>query len=65
MTSMANKVKIMLWVCVVYILSSICYIPMLLQQHGVSVPNGLSLLKYLFAVMAARPSDNEKFKLMI
>ncbi len=65
MTSMTNKVKIMLWVCAVYILSSICYIPMMLQQHGVSVPNGLSLLKYLFAVMAARPSDNEKFKLMI
>ena len=53
MTSMANKVKIMLWVCVVYILSSICYIPMLLQQHGVSVPNGLSLLKYLFVCIPA------------
>ena len=38
----------MLWVCVVYILSSICYIPTMLQQHGISVPNGLSLLKYLF-----------------
>ena len=53
MTSMANKVKIMLWVCVVHILSSICYIPMMLQQHGVSVPNGLSLLKYLFVCIPA------------
>ena len=53
MTSMTNKVKIMLWVCVVYILSSICYIPMMLQQHGVSVPNGLSLLKYLFVCIPA------------
>ena len=53
MTSMTNKVKIMLWVCVVYILSSICYIPMMLQQHGASVPNGLSLLKYLFVCIPA------------
>ena len=53
MTSMTNKVKIMLWVCVVYILSSICYIPMMLQQHGISVPNGLSLLKYLFVCIPA------------
>ena len=48
MTNITKKVKIMLWVCVVYILSSICYIPMMLQQHGISVPNGLSLLKYSF-----------------
>ena len=53
MTSMTNKVKIMLWVCVVYILSSICYIPMMLQQHGISVPNGLPLLKYLFVCIPA------------
>ena len=53
MTSMTNKVKIMLWVCVVYILSSICYIPMMLQQHRVSVPNGLPLLKYLFVCIPA------------
>lgn len=45
MSNIANKVKIMLWVCVVYILSSICYIPMMLQQHGISVPDGLSLLE--------------------
>lgn len=53
MTVMANKAKIMLWVCAVYILSSICYIPMMLQQRGVSVPNGLSLLKYLFVCIPA------------
>ncbi len=40
MTDIANKVKILLWVCVVYILSSICYIPTMLQQHGISVPKG-------------------------
>ncbi|MCI8537723.1 MAG: hypothetical protein HFF18_03550 [Oscillospiraceae bacterium] len=53
MTGMANSVKIMLWVCAVYILSSIYYIPMMLQQHGVSVPNELSLLKYLFVCIPA------------
>lgn len=53
MAGMGNKVIIMLWVCVVYILSSICYIPMMLQQHGVSVLNGLSLLKYLFVCIPA------------
>lgn len=53
MTDIANKVKILLWVCVVYILSSICYIPTMLQQHGISVPEGLSLLKYLFVCIPA------------
>lgn len=53
MTNIAKKVKIVLWVCVVYILSSICYIPTMLQQHGISVPDGLSLLKYLFVCIPA------------
>lgn len=53
MTNIANEVKIMLWVCVVYILSSVCYIPTMLQQRGISVPNGLALLKYLFVCIPA------------
>lgn len=53
MTNMANKVKIMLWAGAVSILSSVCYLPMMLQQRGVSVPNGLSLLKYLFVCIPA------------
>lgn len=49
----SNKLKILLWVFVVYILSFICYVPVLLEQHGIVLANRLLLLKYLFVCIPA------------
>ncbi len=48
-----NKLKIPLWVSVVYVLSFICYVPALLEQNGIVIPNGLLLLKYLYVCIPA------------
>ena len=43
-----NKLKLTLWVFGVYVLSFICYVPTLLEQNGIPIPNGLLYLKYLY-----------------
>ncbi len=48
MARYTNKLKLMLWVSVVYVLSFICYVPTLLEQNGIIIPNGLLYLKYLY-----------------
>lgn len=48
-----NKSKILLWISIVYVLSFICYVPVLLEQHGIVIINGLLLLKYLFVCIPA------------
>ena len=48
-----DKSKILLWVAIVYILSFVCYVPVLLERCGISIPNGLLLLKYLFVFVPA------------
>ncbi|MDE6742891.1 MAG: CPBP family intramembrane metalloprotease [Lachnospiraceae bacterium] len=48
-----NKLKILLWLFIVYILSFICYVPSLLEQHGIFVANGLFFVKYLFVCIPA------------
>jgi len=48
-----NKLKLLLWVSAVYVLSFICYVPALLEQNGVILPNGLLLLKYLYVCIPA------------
>lgn len=45
---MGNRAKIALWIAAVYILSSACYVPMLLQQSGFAVPEPLLYLRYFF-----------------
>ena len=48
MAGYKNKLKLTLWVSVVYVLSVICYVPTLLEQNGIIIPNGLLYLKYLY-----------------
>ena len=48
MAGYTNKLKLTLWVSVVYVLSFICYVPTLLEQNGIFIPNGLLYLKYLY-----------------
>ena len=48
MAGYKNKLKLTLWVSVVYALSVICYVPTLLEQNGIIIPNGLLYLKYLY-----------------
>jgi len=48
MAGYTNKLKLTLWVSVVYVLSFICYVPTLLEQNGIIIPNGLLYLKYLY-----------------
>lgn len=48
-----NKSKLLLWVAVVYVLSFICYLPVLLEKHGIVLNNGWLLLKYLFVCIPA------------
>ena len=43
-----NKLKLTLWISVVYVLSFICYVPTLLEQNRIIIPNGLLYLKYLY-----------------
>ncbi len=35
MAGYKNKLKLTLWVSVVYVLSVICYVPTLLEQNGI------------------------------
>ncbi|MCX4347569.1 MAG: type II CAAX endopeptidase family protein [Lachnospiraceae bacterium] len=51
--SYTNKLKITLWISVVYVLSFICYVPTLLEQNGFIVPNILLYLKYLYVCIPA------------
>lgn len=53
MASYTNKLKITLWVCGVYVLSFICYVPALLEQNGIVIPNILLYLKYLYVCIPA------------
>ena len=46
MVRYTNKLKLTLWVSAVYVLSFICYVPTLLEQNGIIIPNGLLYLKY-------------------
>lgn len=48
-----NKRMTAVWVWAVYVLSFLCYVPVLLQQHGIVVANGFFLLKYLFVCVPA------------
>ncbi len=48
MARYTNKLKLTLWVSVVYVLSFICYVPTLLERNGMIIPNGLLYLKYLY-----------------
>ena len=48
MAGYTNKLKLTLWVSVVYVLSFLCYVPTLLEQNGMIIPNGLLYLKYLY-----------------
>ena len=53
MAGYTNKLKLTLWVSVVYVLSFICYVPTLLEQNGIIIPNGLLYLKYLYVCIPA------------
>ena len=53
MARYTNKLKLTLWVSVVYVLSFICYVPTLLEQSGIIIPNGLLYLKYLYVCIPA------------
>ncbi|MCI9468140.1 MAG: CPBP family intramembrane metalloprotease [Oscillospiraceae bacterium] len=48
-----NKLKILFWILAVYVLSFICYVPTLLDRHGVIFPHEFLLLKYLFVCIPA------------
>ena len=48
MAGYTNKLKLTLWVSAVYVLSFICYVPTLLEQNGIIIPNGLLYLKYIY-----------------
>ena len=48
---MAKDAKNILWVLTVYALSFICYVPMLLRQSGVMLPDALLLLRYFFILV--------------
>ena len=53
MVRYTNKVKLTLWVSVVYAVSFLCYVPTLLEQNGMIVPNGLLCLKYAYVCIPA------------
>lgn len=48
--------RTLLWLCAVYLLSFICYLPLLLEQSGKTVPGGLLLLRYGFVLVPAAAS---------
>ena len=50
MAGYKNKLKLTLWVSVVYVLSVICYVPTLLEQNGIIIPNGLLYLNTYMCV---------------
>lgn len=43
-----NKLKITVWIFAVYVLSFVCYVPVLLNQSGIIIPNILLYAKYLY-----------------
>lgn len=47
------QIKILPWTITVYILSFSCYLPMLLKQLGMNVPESIVSLKYLFILTPA------------
>jgi len=49
----ADRQKIALWLFIVYSLSFICYIPSLLEQHGIPGAGGALSLKHLFVCVPA------------
>ena len=53
MARYTNKLKLTLWVSVVYVLSFICYAPTLLGQNGITIPDILLYLKYLYVCIPA------------
>ena len=53
MARYTNKLKLTLWVSVVYVLSFTCYVPTLLEQNGIIIPNGLLYLKNLYVCIPA------------
>ena len=53
MASSTNKLKIALWVSVVYVLSFVCYVPTLLKQNEIIISNILLYLKYLYVCIPA------------
>ena len=48
MARYTNKLTLTLWVSVVYVSSFICYVPTLLEQNGIIIPNILLYVKYLY-----------------
>lgn len=63
-TKHTNRLKVLLWIFIVYVLSFICYVPILFERYGIVVPSGLLLLRYLFvcvpAMAAVLPSVCER-----
>lgn len=53
MASYTNKLKITIWVSTVYVLSFICYVPTLLEQNGITIPDILLYLKYIYVCIPA------------
>lgn len=53
MAGCTNKLRITLWVSAVYVLSFICYVPALLEQNGIIIPNIVLYLKYLYVCIPA------------
>ncbi len=53
MAGCTTKLKITLWVSAVYVLSFICYVPALLEQNGIIIPNIVLYLKYLYVCIPA------------
>ncbi|MCI8772262.1 MAG: CPBP family intramembrane metalloprotease [Lachnospiraceae bacterium] len=62
MARYTNKLTLTLWVSVVYVLSFICYVPALLEQNGIIIPNILLYVKYLYVCI---PSIAAIFLLLI
>lgn len=53
---MAVKKEILRWTGAAYVLSFLCYLPMLLEQRGVDLPDVLLGLRYLFVLVPAAVS---------
>lgn len=53
MASHTSKLKITLWVSVVYVLSFICYLPALLEQNGINIPEVFLYSRYLYVCIPA------------
>ena len=53
MQTMQTKAKTVLWILAVYIFSFVCYVPMMLKQLGIRIPDVLLYLKYCFVLVPA------------